>query len=81
MALSNSALLEELKTARDVIVAGLAAGGESLISYTIRGRVVQVMPSISVLEKLETMIKTYEGKSNSRRRWKLGTFSPPGGRG
>lgn len=61
MARSDAEHLEALKTARDAVVDGLAAG-ESTVSYTIRGRVHEVEPSSKLLNELEKSIEIYERK-------------------
>jgi hypothetical protein len=61
LALSDSGHLEALKTARDAIVDGIAAG-RLTVSYMIRGRQHQTEASTDALKRLEDSILIYERK-------------------
>ena len=69
MSRSDSAHLEELKTARDAIVDALVAGsGSATVRYVIRGREHEKEPSRELLNTIEDQIERYEAKvaRNSR---------------
>lgn len=76
MALSDAAILEELKTARDAIVSAIA-DGSATVEYEIRGRRVRREASSTVLRQLEESIKIYETKTSlaTRSRFRLGTLA------
>lgn len=61
MAAADSAHLEALKTARDAIVAGIAAG-RLTVDYMIRGRRHTTEASTEALLRLEDVIRIYERK-------------------
>jgi hypothetical protein len=63
LALSDADNLEALKTARDAIVAGIAAG-RLTVMYMIRGRQHQTEASTDALRRLEDLIQTYERKAS-----------------
>jgi hypothetical protein len=62
LALSDADNLEALKTARDAIVAGIAAG-RLTVMYMIRGRQHQTEASTDALRRIEELIQTYERKA------------------
>ncbi len=70
MAAADSTHLEALKTARDAIVAGIAAG-RLTVDYMIRGRRHTVEASTEALLRLEEAIQIYERKVSRASR---GTF-------
>lgn len=78
MALSDADHLEALKTARDAIVAGIAAG-RLTVMYMIRGRQHQVEASTDALKRLEESIQIYERKAarSNRSTFRLARLQRP----
>lgn len=62
MANSDAVTLDELKTARDAIITGIADGSR-VVEYTIRGRQVKREPSGELLTQIEDLIDRYAIKS------------------
>jgi len=67
MSLSDAELLEQLKTARDRIVAALAVG-DQIVEWEVRGLRQRRKPSVELLDQIEKLIARYESKSGSDRR-------------
>ena len=82
MAASDASFLESLKTARDAIVAAIAAG-RLTVSYSIRGRMHQTEASTEALERLDKLIEKYEAKTAraSSSPYRLASLKRPSGRG
>lgn len=80
MANSDAAHLEALKTARDAIVAGIAAG-RLTVDYMIRGRRHTVEASTEALKRLEDSIAIYERKDSrsTRKTFRLASLQRPRG--
>jgi hypothetical protein len=78
LSLSDADHLEALKTARDAIVAGIAAG-RLTVMYMIRGRQHQTEASTDALRRLEESILIYERKlaRSSNRTFRLGVLQRP----
>lgn len=81
MARSDAEHLEALKTARDAIADGIAAG-RLTVDYMIRGRRHTVEASTEALERLERSIQIYEAKAvrGSRKVFRLASLQRPRGR-
>jgi hypothetical protein len=81
MARSNSAHLDALKTARDAIVDGIAAG-RLTIEYTIRGRTHVTSDPVNALKNLEASIAIYESKvaRDNRQVFRVASLRRPRGR-
>lgn len=80
MANSAADTLEALKTARDAIIAGIAAG-DLTVSYQIRGRMVTATDPGLALQRIEDLIDRYERKSSraTRSPFRVARLSRPGG--
>ena len=78
MALSDADNLEALKTARDAIVAGIAAG-RLTVMYMIRGRQHQAEASTEALNRIEELIQLYERKAarSTRSTFRLARLQRP----
>jgi hypothetical protein len=81
LAASDSDHLEALKTARDAIVAGIAAG-RLTVDYMIRGRRHTVEASTEALLRIEESIEIYERKASraARRTFRLASLQRARGR-
>ncbi len=60
MADSDATVLENLKTARDLVIDLIAAGDERVIEYEIRGRRVRRQATAANLKSLQELIGIYE---------------------
>lgn len=81
MANSDASHLEALKTARDAIVAGIAAG-RLTVDYMVRGRRHTVEASTQALLRIEESIEIYERKAarSTRSTFRLASLQRPRGR-
>lgn len=81
MARSNADHLEALKTARDAIVDGIAAG-RLTIEYQIRGRTHVTADPVNALKNLEASIQMYESKAarDNRQVFRVAALRRPRGR-
>lgn len=64
MALSDADYLEQLKLARDALVANLIEDSEAIITLTIRGRTKTVADPAAELQRLQDLINVLERKAN-----------------
>ena len=80
MANSDSAYLEQLKTARDILVANIISDEEVLVQITIRGRTKIVANPVQELKRLQDIIDILEKKvlDRSTPRWRFGSFRRAG---
>ena len=63
MAQTDSEVLEDLKTARDAVLAAIAEG-RMTVMYRIGNREHETLDPIKALDGLEKLIERYETKSN-----------------
>ena len=80
MANSDSAYLEQLKTARDILVANIISDEEVLVQITIRGRTKIVADPVQELMRLQDIIDRLELKVRDRNtpRWRFGSYRRAG---
>lgn len=80
MALTDAAYLEQVKLARDVVMAGIVDGSR-VVTYSIRGREVTREPTNDLLKALREEIEFYERRASrsSKSPWKLAALHRPGG--
>ncbi|HWB13333.1 MAG TPA: hypothetical protein VG826_29175 [Pirellulales bacterium] len=63
MSRSDADTLEQLKLARDAIIAGMI-DGRLTVEYQLAGEMHTVEPSTQALNRLEALINTYTRKAN-----------------
>lgn len=82
MSLSDAAHLEQVRLARDAVIAGLADGSR-VVTYTIHGREVTREPTNDLLKALREEVEYYERRINRQARnpFRLASLSRPVGKG
>lgn len=63
--LSDAEVLEQYKTARDLIVAAIGVG-ESVVEFEIRGRRTRYTDPAAILDRVEKCIASYESKISAQ---------------